>query len=90
MPPSAKIMFEIYRESAEPPSFRVVYFTELDERRRDTEIARAMAGVHVFDGFLPDNSPHAKARVAAVVDQLNGGTALDSTGIANVLGEYLV
>jgi hypothetical protein len=90
MKTSEKIMFEIYRDAGEPPSYRVVYFTELDEHRRDVEIARAMAGDHVFDGFLPEDNPQAKARVDDVIDQLNRGTELDDVGIAHALDGYLV
>jgi hypothetical protein len=49
---SDKVMFEIYREDGYDRRLRVVYFTELDEHNKEAEINRAMAGEHVYDGFL--------------------------------------
>ena len=47
-----KVMFEIYRDTSLTGQYKVVYFTELGEHDKDTEIADAMRGEHIFDGFL--------------------------------------
>ena len=47
-----KVMFEIYRDSDFGGKFKVVYFTELGEHDKETEIENAMRGQHIFDGFL--------------------------------------
>src|SRR5205807_6967291 len=49
---SDKIMFEIYRETEYTGKYRVVYFTELQDHNKETEINHAMAGEHFFDGFI--------------------------------------
>lgn len=41
---SDKTMFEIYRETTYTGKYRVVYFTELQDHDKETEINRAMAG----------------------------------------------
>lgn len=74
---SDKIMFEIYRETDYGRQYRVVYFTELDEHNKQSEINRAMAGEHFFDGFLPGlHKEEAKRALAEIVRQLNGGQPL--------------
>ena len=45
---SDKIMFEIYRETTYTGKYRVVYFTELQDHNKETEISRAMAGEHFY------------------------------------------
>jgi len=47
-----RIMFEIYRETTYSGRYRVVYFTELNDHNRETEINRALAGEHFYDGFI--------------------------------------
>ena len=47
-----KVMFEIYRETGYSGEFRVVYFTELQDHNKETEINRAMSGEHLYDGFI--------------------------------------
>lgn len=86
---SDRIMFEIYRESSYDGRFRVVYFTELSEQNRDREIARAMAGEHILDGFIRlDRSEAAKAVIAALLERLNAGEALPAVQLQAVLGEF--
>lgn len=41
---SDKVMFEIYRETEYTGKYRVVYFTELQDHNKETEINHAMAG----------------------------------------------
>lgn len=51
---SDKTMFEIYREKEFNKKFKVVYYTELNEHNKESEINRALNGETVFDGFLKD------------------------------------
>lgn len=87
---SDKIMFEIYREADYDRKYRVVYFTELEEHNKDAELARAMAGDHLFDGFIPDRiSPEAKRAIDALLDRLNDGMACGQDEVQRQLAEYL-
>lgn len=63
---SDKVMFEVYRENSYDRRYRVVYFTELDEHNKAAEINQALAGDHVYDGFL------AGTRLAEAKRILNG------------------
>lgn len=87
--PAAKVMFEIYREAGYGQKFRAVYFTELDEHNKEAEIARAMAGEHVYDSFLAELKLAAgKAAVARIVDRLNDGERITPDEIAVALGPF--
>ena len=86
----ARIMFEIYGETADAPHYRVVYFTELEEHERECEISRAMAGNHVFDGFIPEDDPAAKQRIDTLLQKLNAGENPDPECIAAELGGVLI
>jgi hypothetical protein len=78
------MMFEIYRDSANPATYRLVVFTDLDERHRDTAIERALCGEHVAGGFLP--ADHAsRDGLAALVRRLNAGESLDQTEVEHVI-----
>jgi hypothetical protein len=80
--PADRTMFEIYREAGYGRQFRVVYFTELDEHNKQQEIDRALAGEHVYDGFLTDLRKDAgKAKVAEIVQRLNEGEKFGATEI---------
>ena len=71
---SNRTMFEIYREAGYGRRYRVVYFTELNDHNREIEISRAMAGEHLYDGFIKDLSKDdAKKIIARFVEQLNHG-----------------
>jgi hypothetical protein len=82
-------MFEIYREGGPHRPFRVVFFTDLDAHERDEEIERAMAGEHVFDGFIAARDSHARQRVNELVARLNRGERLDNPAIRAELGAVL-
>lgn len=83
-----KIMFEIYREADYGRQFRVVYFTELNEHNKESEIGRAMAGEHFFDGFVRESRrDDAKRFLTDVVRQLNSGHALTADDVENQLRE---
>ncbi|HZZ82700.1 MAG TPA: hypothetical protein VFE62_29650 [Gemmataceae bacterium] len=84
-----KIMFEIYREAAYDRRFRVVYFTELDEHNKDEEIARAVAGDHVYDGFLREKTLHeAKDVIKILLDRLNRGEIVTPEVVATALADF--
>ena len=85
-----KVMFEIYRDMSLTGQYRVVYFTELGEHDKDTEIADAMRGEHVFDGFLLHRErQEGKEAVQKILEQLNSGEPLDAAAIEEKLNPYL-
>jgi len=87
---SDKIMFEIYREADYARRYHVVYFTELDEHNKEKEISRAMAGEHLFDGFLRDrDAVPGKQAIAGIVERLNDGDAVGAEEVGRLLSPYL-
>lgn len=93
MPLSAdtkKVMFEIYRDTSLTGQYKVVYFTELGEHDKDTEIADAMRGEHVYDGFLLHRErQEGKQVVDRILEQLNRGERMDAAMIEEKLKSYL-
>jgi hypothetical protein len=86
---SARIMYEIYQESGYDGRFRVVYFTELNERNREAEIARAMAGRHVHDGFFAEKrQAEAKSAIDRLLARLNEGESVSEDGLAEILEPF--
>lgn len=85
-----RIMFEIYREAVDHGCYRVVYFTELGEHERETEIGNALRGDHVFDGFIlsRERGP-AKQVVARLLEQMNNGSSVDPTDIERELKPFM-
>jgi predicted transcriptional regulator len=84
-----KVMFEIYREAGYNRRYRVVYFTELNERNKETEINRALAGDHYADGFLVEWKKEAgKAAIDGWLDRLNRGEPLPPEELAAALREF--
>jgi hypothetical protein len=85
-----KLMFEIYRDTSLTGQYKVVYFTELGEHDKDTEIAEAMRGEHVFDGFLLHRErQEGKQVVDQILGELNRGEAVDPATIEEKLKPYL-
>ena len=85
-----KVMFEIYRENSYGGRYRVVYFTELGEHDKETEIADAMRGERVFDGFLLHRERNqAKQVVDEILERLNSGEPVDESSIEQKLQPYL-
>lgn len=85
-----KVMFEIYRETDFSGRYKVVYFTELGEHDKETEIADAMRGEHIFDGFLLHRErSQAKQVVEEIVERLNRGESIGSAEIEQLLQPYL-
>jgi len=84
-----RIMFEIYRETTYSSRYRVVYFTELNDHNRDTEINRALAGEHFFDGFINSfRKDEAKKVIEEAITQLNEGKAVEPQALAKALAAY--
>jgi hypothetical protein len=85
-----KVMFEIYRDTSLTGKYKVVYFTELGEHDKDTEIADAMRGEHLFDGFLLHRErQEGKQAVQQILEQLNSGERIDPASIEEKLRRYL-
>jgi hypothetical protein len=85
-----KVMFEIYRDSDFGGSYKVVYFTELGEHDKETEIEKAMRGQHIFDGFLLHRERNqAKQVVDELLARLNRGESVDEGAIRETLEPYL-
>ena len=85
-----KVMFEIYRDTSLTGQYKVVYFTELGEHDKDTEIADAMRGEHIFDGFLLHRERQdGKQAVQEILEQLNSGNPVDASTIRERLKPYL-
>ncbi len=87
---SKKVMFEIYRDANYGGRYKVVYFTELGEHDKETEIQDAMRGEHVYDGFLLHRERNqAKQIVDEILEQLNRGENVDESVIEQKLQPYL-
>ena len=87
---SDKVMFEIYRETEYSGKYRVVYFTELNEHNKESEINHAVSGEHFFDGFIRNyRKEEAKRILEGIVTRLNGGDRMEPGDIERALGEHL-
>jgi len=87
---SDKVMFEIYRETEYSGEYRVVYFTELQDHNKETEINHALAGEHLFDGFIKNfRKDEAKEIIRGLLDRLNRGEQVASQEIERALGDHL-
>jgi hypothetical protein len=88
--PTDRVMFEVYREASYNRRYRVVYFTELGDHNRDTEINRAMAGESFLDGYLAESRKgEGKTVIAQALQRLNDGETLDPEALRRDLAEYL-
>jgi hypothetical protein len=86
---SDKVMFEIYRETEYSRKYRVVYFTELQDHNKETEINHALAGEHFYDGFIKNyRKEEAKEIIAACVARLNEGEKIGPEEIESALGDH--
>ena len=85
-----KVMFEVYREESYNRRYKVVYFTELDDHNKETEINRALAGEHFFDGFIKESEKgEAKLIIQSVLARLNDGEAVEPDELRRELGDLL-
>ena len=86
---SDKIMFEIYKEATYSGRYRVVYFTELQDHNKETEINRAMAGEHFYDGFIRQyRKDQAKAAIDGILNRLNRGERLGKEDVDNAIAPF--
>jgi len=87
---SDRVMFEIYRETEYSGQYRVVYFTELQDHNKETEINRAMMGEHFYDGFIKDyRKEEAKEIIAGLVERLNNGERVAALDVERALGDHI-
>ena len=85
-----KVMFEVYREGHYNRTYRVCYFTELNDHNREQEFNRALAGEHVFDGFLAGATKDAgKVVIAEFLERLNAGDEVTPDQMRAALVEFL-
>jgi hypothetical protein len=83
-------MFEVYREASYNQRYTVVYFTELGEHNKETEINRAMAGDPFFDGFLREvKKEEGKAIIDRALQRLNGGEVVAPEELERELADCL-
>jgi hypothetical protein len=83
-------MFEIYREGSYNRRFKVVYFTELNEHNKETEINRALSGDHFLDGFLKEaKKDEAKAIIDRALERLTEGEMVRPEELEHELSQYL-
>jgi hypothetical protein len=86
---SDKVMFEIYRDKTYSGKYRVVYYTELDDHNKDTEINRALAGESFYDGFLKNyRKEEGKQIISRFLERLNQGEHVDPAELTAALGEH--
>ena len=87
---SDKVMFEIYRETEYSGKYRVVYFTELQDHNKETEINHALAGEHFFDGFIKNyGKDEAKEIITSILHRLNEGEPVAPEDVERALGEHM-
>jgi hypothetical protein len=85
-----KVMFEIYRETEYTGKYRVVYFTELQDHNKESEINHALAGEHFFDGFIKNfHKDEAKEIIDSILGRLNGGERMDPVDVERALGDHM-
>lgn len=86
-----KIMFMIYKDTTYSDKFRVCYFTELNEHNKDSEINKAFAGEHFYNGYIRYlKKERAKEIIAALLDRLNSGENVTPEEVDRALAEFVV
>ena len=87
---SDKVMFEIYRETEYTGKYRVVYFTELQDHNKESEINHALAGEHYYDGFIKNfKKDEAKEIIQALLNRLNNGEPVEPGEVETALGDHM-
>jgi hypothetical protein len=87
---AAKIMFEVYREGGYDRRYRVVYFTELNDHNRDTELNRCIAGTSFYSSFLKEETrKEARIVINKVLERLNDGEDISPAQLEAELGSLL-
>jgi hypothetical protein len=68
----------------------VVYFTELQDHNKETEINHALAGEHFYDGFIKNNGKdEAKEIIDTLLSRLNNGEKLGPAEVERALGDHI-
>ena len=84
-----KVMFEIYRETEYTGKYKVCYFTELQDHNKETEINRALAGEHFYDGFIKNfRKEEAKEIIDSLLGRLNSGEKVEPQEVERALGDH--
>ncbi|HUA61492.1 MAG TPA: hypothetical protein VML19_22215 [Verrucomicrobiae bacterium] len=87
---SDKVMFEIYRETEYSGRYHVVYFTELQDHNKETEINHALNGEHFYDGFIKNyRKDEAKEIIESCLARLNSGEKLPPEEVERALGDHI-
>ena len=87
---SDKVMFEIYRETTYTSRYKVVYFTELQDHNKESEISHALAGEHFYDGFIRNyRKEQAKEVINQILDRLNSGESISPAEVERQLQAYI-
>jgi thiaminase len=86
---SDRIMFEIYKETTYTGRYKVVYFTELQDHNKESEISQAMAGEHFYDGFIKNyRKEQAKEVINEILERLNSGEKIRPAEVERQLQPY--
>jgi thiaminase len=86
---SDKIMFEIYKETTYSGRYKVVYFTELQDHNKESEISHALAGEHFYDGFIRNyRREQAKEVINQILERLNSGETVSAAEVERQLQPY--
>ena len=84
-----KTLFEIYREAGYDRRYRVVYYTDLNEHNKESEINRALAGKTFYHGFIKNyGKDEAKEAIAKFLARLNSGEALEPAQLEEAIAEF--
>ena len=68
----------------------LLYFTELQDHNKETEINHALAGEHFFDGFIKNyRKDEAKEIIDSIVNRLNEGERVAPEEVERALGEHM-
>jgi hypothetical protein len=87
---SDKVMFMIYRDTTYTDKYRVCYFTELDDHNKESEINKALAGEHFYDGFIKNfKKDRAKEIINSFLERLNNGEKIEPSEISKALDEFI-
>jgi hypothetical protein len=87
---AAKIMFEVYREGGYDRRYRVVYFTELNDHNRDTELNRCLAGTSFYSSFIQESTrKEARLVINDALNRLNEGEDLTPAQFERELADFL-
>ena len=68
----------------------MVYFTELQDHNKESEINRAMAGEHFCDGFIRNyRKDQAKEVISRILERLNTGEAVTKEIVERELKHFV-